>query len=501
MSQILIQNPIIWADVPDPCIIRVHDTYYMTSTSMHSMPGCPIMKSINLRDWEICSYVFNTFETNEHHELLNGKDIYGRGAWATSLRYHEGTYYVCFSSNDTQQFYIYQTEDIEGGSWERHVLQGLHHDPSLLFDEDRTYVIYGNGKIMIAELTKDASSHKEDGINEVLFETETDGIGLRCEGCHAYKLNGFYYLFFIEWPQFGNKRRRQVCYRSKNLFGPYESKIILDDDLGYLNQGVAQGGIVDTLEGEWFSLLFQDHGAVGRVPILLPLTWSNNWPVLDRSGKAPLSFLASFPDSENKPIVVADDFNYLENKLALQWQWNHNPDPRLWSLTEKPGCLRLRTGYLSPSVEFAKNTLTQRTEGPACKVTTSLHFKNMKVGDRAGLVALQHYYATVAITKESEGFTIVMGKRGENGYEDEVESLPFDKELIYLRMDFHFVNNQDTVKCYYSEDEINWISIGETHQLRYTLDHFMGCRIGLFNYASKDIGGFVDFNYFRYEKL
>ncbi len=168
-------------------------------------------------------------------------------------------------------------------------------------------------------------------------------------------------------------------------------------------------------------------------------------------------------------------------------------------MTEQPGSLRLKTGSLTNSVEFAQNTLTQRTEGPKCSVETALNIKNMKVGDSAGLVALQHHYGTVGIMKKSNGCFVTMCKRGDSGHDKIVESVLFEGESIYLRTVFNYVDNKDTVDFYYSDNQSDWIAIGETHQLAYTLDHFMGCRVGLFNYASENTGGFVDFNYFNYE--
>ncbi|MFC0470160.1 glycoside hydrolase 43 family protein [Halalkalibacter kiskunsagensis] len=501
MSKITITNPIIWADVPDPSVIRVGSMFYMVSTSMHSMPGCPIMKSPNLKDWEIVNYVFDKLVDNDEHNLIDEKNIYSKGSWAASLRFHNDTFYVCFSSNDTKNFYVYQTKDIENGRWERFVIRGLHHDPSMLFDDGHVYVIHGNGDIRITELTKDATALKPDGINQLLFETEREGIGLRCEGCHAYKLNGYYYLFFIDWPNTGNKRRRQLCYRSKELLGPYEHRVILDNDMDYYNNGVAQGGIVDTKEGEWYAFLFQDHDAVGRIPCVVPVTWSEDWPVFGLDGKVPKAFEARLPEAESKPIVNSDEFEYSENKLALNWQWNHNPDHQLWSLLDRPGFLRLETGYLTNSVEYARNTLTQRTEGPECSGMTLLEMHQMKPGDRAGLVALQHYFGTVGIQVSDNGECYVaMCVRNEDGNEETVESIRYENQQIYLKIDFHFEESKDIATFYYSEDGVSWHQIGQPLHLKYTLDHFMGCRIGLFNYATKEIGGFVDFDYFRYTK-
>lgn len=500
MNTATITNPIMWADVPDVDVIRVGPVFYMVSTSMHSMPGCPIMKSVNLKDWEIVNYVYDTFEDNDAHRLLDGKGIYGKGSWAASLRYKDGVYYVCFSSNDMDRLYIYRTEDIEDGIWERSVIPGLHHDPSLLLDEDsRNYVIYGNGDIRIKELTEDLTAVKPAGTDQLLLEGERTDMGLRIEGCHAYRLNGYYYLFFIEWPSNGNKRRRQICYRSRELLGPYERKIILDDDLGYHNNGVAQGGIVDTPDHDWYTMLFQDHGAVGRIPCVFPVRWENDWPIIGDDGSAPPVFKTKLPAADSKPLVISDEFDYETNRLALNWQWNHNPDNGLWSVTERPGYLRLRTGQSADSVLRARNTLTQRTEGPACSAETVLEISGMQPGDRAGMVALQNAYGTVRIAAgELNQFSVDMCLGGGDGCEETMESVQFTGGRIYLKIDFNFKESLDQAQFFYSENGIAWNPIGRTLHMNYSLDHFMGYRIGLFNYATKQSSGYADFDYFHY---
>ncbi|MEI2394969.1 glycoside hydrolase 43 family protein [Paenibacillus sp. FSL R10-2199] len=502
MNTAIITNPVMWADVPDVDVIRVGPVFYMVSTSMHSMPGCPIMKSENLYDWEIVNYVYDTFEDHEAHRLEDGQGIYGSGSWAASLRYKEGIYYVCFSSNDMDQFYIYRTGDIEHGPWERSVIPGLHHDPALLLDEDnRNYVIYGNGDIMLKELTADLTAVKPGGTDQLLLEGEREDIGLRIEGCHAHKRNGYYYLFFIEWPRTGNQRRRQLCYRSRELPGPYERKVILDDDLGYQNNGVAQGGIVDTPDGDWYAVLFQDHGAVGRIPCVLPVSWEQDWPVIGENGEAPKVFRTKLPAGEPKPLVISDEFDYTSGRLALNWQWNHNPDNGLWSLTERPGYLRLRTGRTADSILRARNTLTQRTEGPACSAETLIDLSGMQTGDRAGMVALQNGYGTVeAAALKQGGFSVNMCVNSGDGYPQTVESIPFTGNRIYLRIDFNFEDSVDQAHFFYSADGAVWKAIGGTLHMKYTLDHFMGYRIGLFNYATQSAGGYADFDYFRYRR-
>ncbi|MDQ0253271.1 beta-xylosidase [Evansella vedderi] len=501
MSNAIVTNPIFWSDIPDVDVIRVGAAYYMVSTSMHTVPGCPIMKSENLVDWEIIGYVYDTLEDNAAHNLLDEKGIYGQGQWATSLRYHNDTFYVCFSSNDMNQFYVFQTQDIENGNWKRSTIEGIYHDPALLFDEDRVFVIYGCGDVRITELTEDLTAVKPGGVNQLLLETPKEGIGLRCEGCHAYKLNGYYYLLFIEWPTGGNQRRRQIAYRSRELLGEYERKIIFDDDMGYHNKGIAQGAIFDTPDNEWYAMLFQDHDAVGRIPYILPVNWEEAWPMIGVDGKAPKEFETTMPASSHSPLVISDEFDHKENKLALNWQWNHNPDNNLWSFVKRPGYLRLETGHLTNSILQARNTLTQRTEGPTCTGTTLMDITNMKPGDHAGLVALQNTFGTVGIqvTENGENYITMCVNRGD-GSEEIVEKKPIQEKHIHLKIEFNFEDSIDIAKFYYSSNGEDWLGIGKPLKMKYTLDHFMGYRIGLFNYATTQIGGYVDFAYFHYEK-
>lgn len=496
-----VQNPVIWADIPDVDVIYSRQYFYMVSTSMHVMPGCPIMRSKDLNNWEIVNYVFDSLEDNDQHNLVDGKHIYGKGSWAACLREHEGIYYICFSCNDTGQFYVYRTDDIENGEWQRSVIKHLYHDPSLLFDEGRVFVIYGNGNIHITELTSDLTAVKEGGINQLLLQGETEGIGLRIEGCHAYKINGFYYFFFIEWPRGGNHRRRQVCYRSESLLGPFEHKIVLDDNMGYRNHGVAQGGIVADEHENWFAVLFQDHDAVGRIPVVVPVTWQDGWPIHGINGQVPETFEVPLPFTPTKPIVCSDEFTYEDNKLALQWQWNHNPDNQLWSVTERAGHLRLKTGAVVKSVLHARNTLTQRTEGPACIGTTAIDVSKMKPGDHAGMIALQSGFGTVGVKVDTLGNrSVVMTVNDGSGLEEIVEATSIGASDIYLKIEFDFENSVDLATFYYAEVDGEWKPIGRALNMKYTLDHFMGYRIGLFNYASEQSGGYVDVDYFHFYK-
>ena len=180
--------------------------------------------------------------------------------------------------------------------------------------------------------------------------------------------------------------RTVLIHRADKITGPYEGRVALQD------QGVAQGGLIDTPDGRWFAYLFQDHGAVGRIPYLVPVQWEDGWPVLGVDGKVPLELdLPSAGDHQVPAIVASDEFDRKPGEpiLPLVWQWNHNPDPAFWSLTDRPGFLRLTTGRIDKEVLTARNTLTQRTFGPRCTAETALDVSGMQPGDHAGLILLQ----------------------------------------------------------------------------------------------------------------
>lgn len=497
----VVKNPIIWADMPDPDVIRVEDTFYMVSTTMFAMPGGPILKSKDLCHWEIVSHIFTTIEDNGAYRLENGRNAYGRGQWATSLKYYRGKFYACFVCHDMKRTYIYHTENIEKTGWDRYVLEGVYHDMSFLFDDDNAYLIYDNGDIKIAELKDDLSGVKEGGINRLLFRTPSENMGLRCEGCRAYKRQGYYYLMFIDWPRDGCGRRRVVCYRSRDLLGEYERKILLDDDMGYQNKGIAQGALIDTSDGEWYAVFFQDHGAVGRIPYLIPVSWEDGWPKIGINGKVPESFEVPFERYAAKPIIISDSFNHAENMLELQWEWNHNPDDGGWSFMERPGYLRLRPKHTSPDILTARNTLTQRTSGPKCAFAVEMEASGMKPGDYAGLVALQGHYGTIGVRIGGSGRKeICVCKKGSSGQQQESAVL-FSGDRVFLKIVFDFENNRDIAAFYFSEDGGSWYKIGHDLQMKYTLDLFMGYRIGIFCYSEKETGGSADFRNFLYRTI
>lgn len=493
------KNPIIYGDVPDMSMVRVGDTYYMSSTTMHMSPGVPIMKSKDLVNWQLINYAYDTLANMDAMNLINGKSTYGRGSWASCIRYHNGTFYVSTFAQTTGTTYIYSTKDIEKGPWKRNAFKPAYHDHSLFFDDDgKVYLIYGNGKLNLIELKEDLSGVKEGGINQVAIENasipslpEGKKGGLGAEGSQLYKINGKYFLFNITWPPGG--MRTVVIHRSAKITGPWIGKIGLQD------LGVAQGGLIDMIDGTWNAYLFRDYGSVGRIPYLVPVKWEDGWPVLGINGKVPETL--NLPASKGliPGIVNSDEFNRKKGDptLPLVWQWNHNPDNNLWSITERKGFLRLKTGRIDTLFLKSKNTLTQRTIGPVCTGTTFIDVSHLKEGDFTGLCVLQRKFGQVGV-KIMNGSKYLFMLSAESNTPVELQSIPLNQNNVYLKIECDFRNKIDLAHFYYSYDGKLWTEIGSQLKMEYTLmEHFMGYRFGLFNYASKIPGGYADFDYFH----
>lgn len=487
------QNPIIYADVPDMSMIRVGDTYYMSSTTMHMSPGVPIMKSKDLVNWQLVNYACNSLGDVDEMNLVNGKSTYGKGSWASCIRYHKNLFYVSTFAQTTGKTYIYTTKDIEKGPWIEHSFQPSYHDNSLFFDDDgRIYLIWGAGKLTIVELEDDLSGVKE-GTENILIENAgapSEPNMLKAEGSQLFKVNGKYYLFNISWPQGG--KRTVLIHRADKITGPWEGKVALQD------KGVAQGGLVDTPDGRWFAYLFRDNGSVGRIPYLVPFKWENGWPVLGLDGKVPETLDLPASTGLIPGIVNNDEFKRKKGEpaLPLVWQWNHNPDNSLWSVTERKGFLRLKTGRIDSLFLKSRNTLTQRTFGPVCSGTTLLDASKMKEGDFAGLTAFQRKFGQVGV-KIVNGQKYVFMVSNKTDKPTELQSIPLSQNKVFLKIDCDFRNKIDVAKFFYSLDGKTWEPIGGELKMEYTLmEHFMGYRFGLFNYASKNPGGFADFDYF-----
>lgn len=485
-------NPNIWADVPDMNVVRVGDTYYMSSTTMHLNPGVPIMKSTDLKNWEVINYAHRALDANNNALNMNGSNAYSRGTWASSINYKDGTYYVTSFSYTTNRTYIWKTNNIEGGSWTQSVLPNLYHDSSLLLDDDgRNYLAYGSDQVRLIELNADATAIKSGGVNQTIIQSASAVAGtnfiLKAEGTQIQKINGWYYVSNICWPSGGP--RTQVVHRSRSITGPYEGRVVLRENVN--GAGVAQGSYVGTPDGNWFLYAFRDSGAVGRIPYLVPVTWQNDWPVA-ASVPATLSF--DVEDRGVSGLIRSDEFD--SASLDIVWQWNHNPESNGWSLTDRPGYLRLKNTRTDANIQATRNTLTQRMFGPTSAGVVKLDVSGLRDGDTAGISAFQDQYGYVGVNRSSgRNYVVMVNNNGKN--HTEVARVPLDQNTVYLRAYGNFRNQADDATFAYSLDGNSWTPIGNTVQMSYELTHFMGYRFALFNFARQSSGGYADFDFFH----
>lgn len=504
-------NPLTRLDYPDPDVIRVEDTYYMVSTTMHFMPGCEILRSYDLRNWEHAAYVYERLDGTPGQRLEGEENIYGKGMWAASLRYHKGTFYICFVANDTHKTYLYTAKEIEG-PWEKHTVEGFYHDCSLLFDDDdRIYIAYGNKQIYITELDSSLSGPKEGGLHRLAVSDEGHP-GLGYEGTHFYKINGRYYLFFIHSLR-DRWRRVEACFAADSVDGEFKGGDVLNDDRGYCGQGVAQGGIVDTPDGKWYAVLFQDSGAVGRIPVLIPVTWKDDYPVFGEKGRIPRHFSveSTRPGYVYQPLVQSDDF---KGELKSCWQFNHEPEAALVEHDREKGIWQVRTDKLCGNLTQARNTITQRMAWPGCAGEVTVDGSGLKEGDYAGLCALQGCYGFIGLARREGKLYLTVrtkepaehpGELPAKGQDDEREwaAVPLEEETARLKLEVDFTNMRDSACFYYYKKEEgkfrgHWEKAGTEHRLRFGLDHFTGCRFGLVAYSTRETGGLARFSNFVY---
>nr|WP_321408607.1 family 43 glycosylhydrolase [uncultured Carboxylicivirga sp.] len=475
-------NPVIFADFPDPDVIRVDDVYYMVSTTMHIFPGATILKSFDLVNWEYCSNPLKKIESTDCYNL-NGCDRYGHGQWASSLKFHDGIYYLLFTTLD-EGSYLLTSSDPEG-SWQVQKLNATFYDPGLFFDDNgKTYVAYGIDNIKIAEL--DSDFNIVNGSDRVVF-TYTLKQGL--EGSHMYKKDGYYFIY----ATYGGYPAYQVALRATDIYGTYEEKLLLDDN------NIHQGALIETQSGEWWTLLFYDRGALGRMPNLQPVNWVDNWPEIGVNGKGVTTYTKPNLGREYPKTFLPTNDSFRNYQLSPQWGWNHNPDDSKWSLTENPGCLRLYTASITDDLAKAKNSLTQRifsyhhTPIPTYG-TMKMNIGNMQEGDIAGLAVFQDPYAYIGVKYENGKKVLVQYNNGTI-----IEGQTLSTESIFLRAKVNYSTSK--ASFYFSIDNQTYTLFGSEMDMQFNLSVFTGNKFCLFNYATDQLGGFVDIDWFSTEQL
>ena len=507
-------NPLFYEEFEDPDVIRVGDTYYLAGTTMHMNPAVQIMQSKDLVNWELASYCMDRLDLGPSFRLEDGRGNYGRGIWAPCLRYNKGTFYV-FTNVNGVGLQVFRSKSIYG-PWERNQLPG-RHDLSVLFDDDgKVYIISGGGfPYPIEELAPDLRSFVEDAPKRSLPER----MG---EGHHLYKINGKY----VDISCIPGGPVDQMVAVADSIDGPWKvERMVQGESLGVTSATPAranandrglwihQGGMCDTPSGQWWCVIMSDHGSAGRMINLVPITWDNGFPLIGLPGnlrKAPNTWIK--PDTgylqSPKPAFVHDD-NFDSGWLNPHWQWNHAPDDTKWSLTEKPGVLRLHS---LPANDFygARNSLCQRPPAPESTMTVELDASALVAGDTAGLALLSSPHAWIGVVKSDEGMTVQrytspsrgrgFGRRGGRGgaqtpapTNPPVISPETPPARLWLRVHCNFENDQAVFS--WSADGKTFKPVGDPFTMTFQLTTFQGVRPALFCYnTSGEPGGYVDFD-------
>jgi len=508
-------NPLFYDEFSDPDMIRVGADYYLTGTTMHTMPGLPILHSKDLVNWTLLGYAFDRLDLGPDFRLEEGKNIYGGGIWAPSFRYHNGTFYI-FANVNRFGLQVYRATDPRG-PWQHNRIDPGLHDLSVLFDDDgKIYAVYGANNIHIVELNQELTGVVPN--TDRLLIDRSQGMG---EGSHIYKLNGKYYIV----SAIPGAHVPMKCARADKLTGPWEVTTISEAESLGIGQGyrpkanrtntppyeinppdlaesksldLHQGGIVDTPSGEWWGFSMQDHNSVGRLTSLSPVTWKDGWPYFGLPGnlkRTPSTWVkpnTGYTGPVTSPYQRNDRFT--GPKLQPVWQWNHVPDDTKWSLTERPGYLRL---YSLPAADFwwARNSLTQRAMGPESTATTELEGSGLKAGDIAGLALLNSPFAWIGIMRDDSGFAIAQYSH----ITGKTERQPLNGPHLWLRVHSDF--DTEISEFSYSTDGRTFQRLGADFITVFQLRTFQGVRFTLFHYNNAGApGGYADFHSFTVDE-
>ena len=513
------RNPVLHADYSDPDVCVVGEDYFLTASSFNCTPGLPILHSKDLVNWKIVNYALKKVEPVEYYNEAR----HGKGVWAPSIRFHEGMYYIYWGDPDFGIFMV-KTRD-PYGEWDKPVLvkagKGMI-DPCPLWDDDgRVYLAHAwagsrakfNSVLTVCELNKEGTKVISD---PVLVFDGNDGVNHTIEGAKFYKRNGFYYLFA---PAGGVVSGWQLVMRSKNVYGPYEPRIVMAQGKTDIN-GPHQGGWVDTPAGESWFLHFQDKGAYGRVLHLNPMKWVNDWPVIgvDRDGDGcgdPVSRYRK-PKTDNAyPIetpVESDEFD--TRKLGLQWEWHANYQD-VFGFTTNMGYARIYGHELSSHFKNfweVPNLLMQKFPAEEFTATAKLKVSAKDDGQLSGLIVMGWDYSWIGVEKQGEKFLLKQAicKDAEQGNLEQVSTLAvlesskkfeaglfpnFERE-IYIRVR---VGKEAYCRFSYSLDGKKFTEAGTLFKARQ--GKWIGAKVGMFSVTPHGKErGWVDVDWFHVEK-
>lgn len=519
------RNPVLHADYSDPDAIAVGEDYWLTASSFSHAPGLPILHSRDLVNWELVNYALPTLVPADHFSSVR----HGEGVWAPAIRHHGGKFWIYYPDPDFGLYLV--TASDPRGKWSAPVLvkagKGLI-DPCPFWDDDgQMYLVHGwarsrgpiSNRLSLAKLSADGTRPLEESV-DIIDANKLAG-WRTLEGPKLYKRNGYYYVFA---PAGGVKEGYQAVFRSKNIYGPYENRIVLDQGGTPIN-GPHQGAWVETPAGEHWFLHFQDKGAFGRIVHLQPMAWRDDgWPVMGTAvatgaekGEPVLSYrkpkLASAVGSQGpltlKTPPTSDEFD--RASLGLQWQWQANAKPEWASLTAQPGSLRLLAASKPGITDFydAPYLLLQKFPAPEFTATTELDGTALRDGEHAGLIVFGYSFAWIGVRKTGDGYQLVhvtnveqskkMGTKNPGRTGETVR--PLDTPKVWLR-----VHVDPAAKCTFSfsTDGRRFEPIETTPAFEATVARWVGAKVGLF--ASQPFGkpstgpaGHADFAWFHVE--
>ena len=513
------RNPVLHADYSDPDVCAVGGDYFLTASSFNCTPGLPILHSKDLVNWKIVNYALKKVEPVEYYN----EPRHGKGVWAPSIRFHEGVYYIYWGDPDFGIFMV-KTRD-PYGEWDKPVLvkagKGMI-DPCPLWDDDgRVYLAHAwagsrakfNSVLTVCELNKEGTVVISD---PVLVFDGNDGVNHTIEGAKFYKRNGFYYLFA---PAGGVVSGWQLVMRSKDVYGPYEARIVMAQGKTDIN-GPHQGGWVDTPAGESWFLHFQDKGAYGRVLHLNPMKWINDWPVIgvDKDGDGcgdPVSRYRKPKTDKTYPIetpVESDEFD--TRKLGLQWEWHANYQD-VFGFTTNMGYARIYGHELSPHFKNfweVPNLLMQKFPAEEFTATAKLKVSAKDDGQLSGLIIMGWDYSWIGVEKQGEKFLLKQAvcKDAEQGNLEQVSTLavlepsrkfeaglfPNYEREIYIRV---HVDKGAYCRFSYSLDGKKFTEAGTLFKARQ--GKWIGAKVGMFSVTPHGKErGWVDVDWFRVEK-
>ncbi len=486
------KNPVLNADYSDPDVICVNNKYYMVASDFH-FTGIQVLESQDMVNWQIVSQVYDRFDLPGWDKNLH----YAGGSWAPAIRYHHGLFYVYFCTPDEGLFMA--TAQEAAGPWSKlHCVKDVKkwEDPCPFWDDDGKAYLgrsqYGAGPIIIHRMSDDGRQLLDNGV--------TVYTGPVAEGTKIMKRNGYYYLII---PEGGVCCGWQTVLRSRNIYGPYEKRVVLEQGSTPVN-GPHQGALVAAPDSTWWFYHFQEVHPNGRVVHLQPARWKDDWPLIgvdiDGNGIGEPVAVWPSPTPTTSPAVsnFSDDFSATQQywagqhqrALKLQWQWNHNPIDSAWSLSERSGWLTFHT-IQSKDLKESRNMLTQKTIGFESVATTHMDCTGLKNGDHAGLLCIGKQFWAVGICRQNGQNHFYIEEDGQRHLLSVCK-----QKTVYLRVTIDSRKNHHQFSM--STDGKRYQDVGQPFSLR--MGYWKGSRVGLYSYNTEaPQGGKVQFDFFHYD--